>query len=490
MFLSGQQFGNYSLVKPLGKGGFGEVWLALRKAEFVTTKVAVKLPHREQIDLDAIRQEAILWEQASGHPNVLPIIEADLCDGQVVIVSEYAPEGTLDDLLRKEKVLPVKRAVQLAIGIAGGLEFLHSRRIIHRDIKPANILLQGDTPRLSDFGMSRVLLASSMSMEVTGTPYYMAPEAFKRKRNKQTDIWSLGVALYEMLTGKMPFQGRDIPEVFAAITSEKPQPMPEEIPAALQKIILKALAKSPDERYQNASEIREDLLLCQPEISGRKFTADSLIEKTQDALAASTAESVNFDSQTSKIFRFKKTGEVSKAVESTKFSKNYRRFFSVRYIAACLILMLATSAAGFFLLHDQQPVPFRKGDKFGYSSWDKKIIFGAKYDLAFPFSNDLGLVAVGQKTGDGKFSGKYGFVDYQGREVIPLEYDAAESFSENLALAARFDVSAKVKKFGFIDKTGNEIIPLNFEDAQSFSDGLAAVKQDGKWGFIDEKGRS
>lgn len=485
MFLSGQQFGNYSLVKPLGKGGFGEVWLALRKAEFVTTKVAVKLPHRDQIDLDAIRQEAILWEQASGHPNVLPIIEADLCDGQVLIVSEYAPEGTLDDLLRKEKVLSVKRAVQMAIGIASGLEFLHVRRIIHRDIKPANILLQGDTPRLSDFGMSRVLLATSMSMEVTGTPYYMAPEAFKRKRNKQTDIWSFGVVLYEMLTGKMPFEGRDIPEVYASITNEEPQPMPDEIPDALQKIIFKALAKSPDERYKSAAEIREDLTMLLPKLSGENLNTNSAIEKTEDALAASTAESLIFDSRTSQNFRSKRTDSVSRPTISRKIKS---RFFSVRYIAAALVLILATSAAGFFLLSKRIPVPFRKGDKFGYSDWRKGLIIGAKYDLALPFSDGLALVALGAKDESGNFAGKYGFIDYRGREIVPIEYDAAESFSDGLAKVARFDASTSAKRFGFIDESGNEVIPLMYANAQSFSDGLAAVRQNGKWGFIDKTG--
>src|SRR5215210_273724 len=206
MFREGSQIGHYTLIRTLGRGGFGEVWLAERRAKFVTTKVAVKLPHDEQIDHETIKQEATLWEQASGHPNILPIIDADEYDGQIVIVSEYAPDGSLEDLLKKNGgSLPMKQAIEMAIGILSGLEFLHFRKIIHRDIKPANILLQGETPRLADFGISRVMRTNSMSANLTGTPYYMAPEAFDRKRNVQTDIWSVGVVLYQMLKGELPF---------------------------------------------------------------------------------------------------------------------------------------------------------------------------------------------------------------------------------------------------------------------------------------------
>src|ERR1041384_1873044 len=101
MFHDGQQIGPYTLIRKLGRGGFGEVWLAERRAKFVTTKVAVKPPLDEQVDHEAIKHEAALWEQASGHPNVLPIIDADEYDGQVIIVSEYAPDGSLEDLLKR-----------------------------------------------------------------------------------------------------------------------------------------------------------------------------------------------------------------------------------------------------------------------------------------------------------------------------------------------------------------------------------------------------
>ncbi len=134
MFREGLQIGLYTLIRKLGRGGFGEVWLAERKSKFVTTKVAVKLPHDEQVDHEAIKQEATLWEQASGHLNILPIIDADEYDGQIVIVSEYAPDGSLEEWPKTNGAMPVQRAIETTIQILDGLEFLHSRNIIHRDL--------------------------------------------------------------------------------------------------------------------------------------------------------------------------------------------------------------------------------------------------------------------------------------------------------------------------------------------------------------------
>ena len=261
MFRENSQIGPYTLVRKLGRGGFGEVWLAERRAKFVTTKVAVKLPLREQIDTDAIKREATLWEQASGHPNVLPIIDAEEYDGQIVIVSEYAPDGSLEQLLKENGPMDVGPAIYTAIDILAGLEFLHSRQIVHRDLKPANILLQGETPRLSDFGISRALRigVSSESKNVSGTFAYMAPEAFDGKRTVQTDIWSAGVNLYRLLTGKFPYPQKEPTALIAAIMMQEPEPLPDEIPAEIKRIIAKAIAKNPQERYLSAGEMRDDL---------------------------------------------------------------------------------------------------------------------------------------------------------------------------------------------------------------------------------------
>lgn len=492
MFQSGQQIGKYTLVKKLGRGSFGEVWMALRRAKFVTTRVAVKLPLKELIDTDDIKHEAILWEKASGHPNVLPIIEADEYDDQIVIVSEFAPEGSLEDLLEKDERLPFKKVIEIATGIARGLQFLHSRRIIHRDIKPANILLQGDIPRLTDFGLSRLWLGNSQSQQVSGTPFYMAPEAFNRKRNEQTDGWSFGVVLYEMLAGRMPFIGTDIAELYASVLNDQPRPMPDEIPVFLQKIVAKTLEKSPAARYQNISQVLEDLQDAQLKISGRELRDGHVKSSSNNAFARSTADPQLSPARESFDADFKSTTDDAASKETgerpTKPAK--RRRFNLKTAAvAGLLLVLTVFGTAFFILRNRQPIPFRKGDKFGYSTWRKEMVIGAKYDLVMPFTNEnLALVAVGSRNKDGAFAGKYGFIDWAGRETIALEYDYAESFSGGFAKVGKFDAATDKMLFGFIDPDGALRVPLKFEDARAFAEDLAGVQLANKWGFIDKNG--
>ncbi|HLM00494.1 MAG TPA: serine/threonine-protein kinase, partial [Pyrinomonadaceae bacterium] len=202
-----------------------------------------------------------LWEQASGHPNILPIIDADEYEGQIVIVSEYAPDGSLDGWLKENGRMTPEKAAETTIQILNGLEFLHQRGIIHRDLKPANILLQGKTPRLADFGISRALraTASSQSTNVSGTFAYMPPEGFDGKRSVQTDIWSVGVNLYQFLTGSMPFPHREPSALIAAIMMREFEPLSPDIPQNLQSVIAKALAKQPENRHVSAAAMREDL---------------------------------------------------------------------------------------------------------------------------------------------------------------------------------------------------------------------------------------
>jgi formylglycine-generating enzyme required for sulfatase activity/tRNA A-37 threonylcarbamoyl transferase component Bud32 len=258
------RIGPYLLIRKLGEGGFGEVWLARDSGSSESREVAVKMPLKSEIEFDALLQEATLWARASAgnHPNVLAFVAARVFGGQVVLVSEFAPDGSLKDWLKQhgDRAPSVEAAVQMTYGILAGLEHLHSQNIIHRDVKPDNVLLSGVTPRLADFGVSRVLKTTSHTVQGAGTPAYMAPEAFKRKRNQQTDLWSVGVMLYQMLSGRLPFDGSDITELYGAILNEDPEPLPAEIPEWLQQVVENALSKDTARRFKSAKEMRAALL--------------------------------------------------------------------------------------------------------------------------------------------------------------------------------------------------------------------------------------
>ena len=255
------KIGSYTLISKLGHGGFGVVWLAEKRTAIATTRFALKLARHEDVDIEAFKQEAVIWAQVSGHPNVLPIIEADIYDGQVVIVSEYAPGGSLQGWLQKHggRAPSIEAAVEMATEILDGLEYLHEQRIIHRDLKPDNILLQRETPRLADFGIARVIKTDSYSQNLSGTFAYMAPEAFNGKRNEQTDVWSVGVILYQMLAGHLPYDQSDIVALVGAIVSQDPPPLPDSVPESLRRVVMRALKRVPEERYQSAAEMRRDL---------------------------------------------------------------------------------------------------------------------------------------------------------------------------------------------------------------------------------------
>lgn len=125
MFHKGQQFGHYTLVKQLGKGGFGEVWLAHNQTDVSCSPVAIKFPKSEDVDWQAIVQEIGLWVLCGKHPNVLPLIEARNYNGQIAIISEYAPDGSLRDLLKGQVVLSFKQTVEMIVGVLDGLAHLH-----------------------------------------------------------------------------------------------------------------------------------------------------------------------------------------------------------------------------------------------------------------------------------------------------------------------------------------------------------------------------
>lgn len=260
MFHPNDKIGGYTLIQFLGEGQFGEVWLAEKRTRVLTTKVALKLP-KSRVKFEEVEKEVRVWEQAKGHPNVLPIVDADVYGNQIFIASEYSPDGSLDDWLKRHggKAPSIYAAIEMMRGILAGLEHLHKRQIIHRDLKPANILLQGEVPRITDFGIAKFLPSGTESNLIKGSPAYMSPEALEGERNEQTDLWSASVVFYEILCGIRPFLGKGQQEVMYSICNREPQPLPDSLPIPLREFIASALKKDTKARYPTAAIMRGEL---------------------------------------------------------------------------------------------------------------------------------------------------------------------------------------------------------------------------------------
>src|SRR6266446_884645 len=277
--LIGQMIGHYKILKRIGAGGMGEVYLA---SDIIAgRKAALKLlPAHLTGDaerLNRFQQEAHAVAGLN-HPNIVTVCEIGTDDSVQYIASELIEGETLRERLARGR-MELSEAVDIAIQVAGALAAAHSAGVVHRDIKPENIMLRPDGyVKVLDFGIAKLaeqevpatmaeeealLLVETNLGSILGTVRYMSPEQARGAPiDKRTDIWSLGAVLYEMATGHAPFAGETPREVMDAILAGEPPPLSNymvQAPGELQQIVSKALRKDPDQRYQNAKEMLEAL---------------------------------------------------------------------------------------------------------------------------------------------------------------------------------------------------------------------------------------
>jgi len=273
--LIGQTIAGYRLLRILGKGGMGAVFLGLDDSQ---AQVAIKilLPSRYVLSETRTAFQARFMREAKTlsslhHPHIVPVLSYGKKDDLSYIVMPYLPGGTLSSRIQaKRKPLPFAEIARYAHQLASALDYAHAQRIVHRDIKPGNVLLDADgNVFLSDFGIARffesspdVLSTVSISLtstgEVFGTPSYMAPELFRGElAEPPADVYALGVMLYQLVTGRVPFQGKGPLDVGIKHISETPLPargLRPELPEPAEAALLRALAKSPTERFASAGE--------------------------------------------------------------------------------------------------------------------------------------------------------------------------------------------------------------------------------------------
>jgi serine/threonine protein kinase len=264
--LTGHELGRYHLLEKLGEGGMAIVYKAYDTR--LEVDVAVKVIQTESLPQNAIERALKRFEREAKalarltHQNIVKVTDYGEYEGKPYLVMPYLPGRTLKQ--KMDKPMPWQEAVQLLLPIAKALGYAHSQNIIHRDVKPSNILLtQSGQPMLADFGIAKMLeLEETLDLTGTsaavGTPEYMAPEQANAKTvDHRADIYALGIVLFEMVTGRKPFVA-DTPMAVLIKQATEPLPNPKQfapnLPDQAVRIIVKALAKKPGDRYQRMAE--------------------------------------------------------------------------------------------------------------------------------------------------------------------------------------------------------------------------------------------
>ncbi|WP_026652692.1 Stk1 family PASTA domain-containing Ser/Thr kinase [Butyrivibrio proteoclasticus] len=255
----------YEVLEKIGTGGMSDVYKA--KDHKLNRLVAVKVLKQEFSENENFVSKFRVEAQSTAglmHPNIVNVYDVGDEDGVNYIVMELVDGITLKKYIEKKSRLSVKEAVSIAIQVAMGLEAAHNNNIIHRDIKPQNIMISKEGKvKVTDFGIAKAATSNTITSNVMGSVHYTSPEQARGGySDAKSDIYSLGITLFEMLTGRVPFNGdTTVAIAIKHIQEELPSPVDfnDDIPISVEKIVLKCCQKSPDRRYQNAAELISDL---------------------------------------------------------------------------------------------------------------------------------------------------------------------------------------------------------------------------------------
>ena len=264
------KIGKYKIVRELGWGATSTVYLAVDP--FSKQQVAIKLfdlgmlrdPDRAKVYRKLLMTEASLAGKLS-HPHIAKIVDAEMEGDANYVVMEYVEGPTLEQYAEVDTLLPVDTIAEIIYKCCKALEYAQQQGVIHRDIKPANILLQGESDiKISDFGSAALQNQQSTQVSGIGSPAYMSPEQVKELRlTHQTDIYSLGVVMYKLLTGKLPFDAsNNVSMIYHIVNIDPPPPSSfrPETPPELDRIVLRAMEKDTAKRYQTWEEFANDLV--------------------------------------------------------------------------------------------------------------------------------------------------------------------------------------------------------------------------------------
>lgn len=258
VLFKGQQLGKFEVLDSLGTGGFAAVYLA--RDTWINKRVALKIPHYQNYDLEHLLKEPRLLARLN-HPNIVGVMSAEKEGDLFFIVMEYVEGESMETMLDREKTLPHKLACQYILQISEALEYAHSQQVLHRDLRPANILVsRNGVLKVGDFGVAALLEKIPYAKTVIGTPPYMSPEHFKGKAVYASDVYSVGIIFYEMLTATLPYYDINPVKLEQLINEGRctpPRVINKDIPRDLNNIILRTMAKDVETRYASCHDLAE-----------------------------------------------------------------------------------------------------------------------------------------------------------------------------------------------------------------------------------------
>ncbi len=277
MFFRGQSIGKYRILSTLGSGGFGTVYLA--EDTWIDKKVALKVPHKQNLDFTELLKEPRLLASLS-HPNIVRVMTAEKQDKVFFIVMEYVTGETLEAIISREGALDLARALDFTCQICNAVDHAHHAGVIHRDLRPGNMLVSENAVlKVTDFGTSRFLEIAAHGTTVIGSPPYMAPEQFHGKAVFASDVYSVGVTMYQMLTGVLPYntpRPRDLDKLMSGKLITPPRLKNKAIPKAINDIVVRALSPDLTVRYARAGDLLAEVLATREDLGSRPREVDDI----------------------------------------------------------------------------------------------------------------------------------------------------------------------------------------------------------------------
>jgi eukaryotic-like serine/threonine-protein kinase len=261
VFFRGQIIGKYKIFSTLGSGGFGTVYLA--EDTWIDKKVALKVPHKQNLDFGELLREPRLLASLN-HPNIVTIVTAEKQQNVFFIVMEFVPGDTLESIIARDGALDLPLALDFTCQMCNAVDHAHRHGVLHRDLRPSNVMVTDNgMVKVADFGTSRFLEIAAHGTTVIGSPQYMAPEQFQGKAVFASDIYSIGVTMYQMLTGTMPYDTptpADLERLKRGDLVTSPRLRNPKVPKAISNVVMKAMAADIPARYQRASDLLDDVL--------------------------------------------------------------------------------------------------------------------------------------------------------------------------------------------------------------------------------------